>query len=489
MAILERLGSKPQIAGLQISDSAVQCLRVGATMRSASVRLVPGVIREGKIQDAEKLLLALQELRLSLDPDRGEQIAPVVVSVPASLVYTQSFSVPNLGDDKLKEAAELNLQMISPLPAETAYMSWQKIGAFEDRFELLGAFAERVAIDQYRTLLEQARFFPVAFEFPGLSFSRLLGTILRPSDDPLIVFHISSDGINLSIVRNNALSFDYFRSWSSIQGENRTIPRSLFEEVVEQEVRKVVNFSLSRFQRTPQQIFLITPGLEQDMQAFLAGRFDIPIVPLVLSDWAVTSQWYVALGSALRGRMQRSRDRFVSVAPVSARELYHEEQTIGFIRIWRNVFVSVFAIFAVFYFGVAYFLEREAGALSQHLSLLQSGSYETELTALASRAQEFNSFIGTVQSGKESVRSWALLFSRLQTLGNAQGITIDRIEAGKLRERISLFAHAPSNEAVLAFRNALSGFSDFSSIDLPVSRITKEGDQSVSFVLFFVFNG
>jgi len=414
---------------------------------------------------------------------------PVIVSLPPSIVYTQSFTVPNLGEDRLGEAAELNLQMISPLPQGTAYMSWQRIGSSDDRFELLGAFAEKELINHYRSLLEKAHFAPVAFEFPGLAFGRLVNSVMQSSDDPIIVFQISSDGINLSIIKNGSLYFDYFRSWGSIQGESRTIPRSLFEQVIEQEVRKVVNFSLSRFRLNPQRIFLITPGLEQDMQSFLGSRFDIPVVPLELGSFPVTSHWYVSLGSALRGRIKRNRDRFVSLAPVSARELYREEQIFHFIRTWRNVFVAVLAIFAVFYGGVAYFLKGEAEGLTQHLSLLHGESYEAELQNFDAQAREFNAFVATTQTGRTSQDTWIAFFERLKVLGAPVSISFDRVEASKIRERITISAHAPSNEAVIQFKNALVEASDFDTVDLPVSRITKEEDQSVSFIISFFFKG
>jgi len=487
--LAEKLSSKPQIGGLQISDSSLQYLRIGRKAQSASLRLTPGIVREGKIEDAEKLQASLQELHASLDSERKEHAMPVVVSLPPSIVYTQSFTVPNLGEEKLDEAAQLNLQMISPLPQGGAYMSWQRIGSSEDRFELLGAFAEKALIDSYHSLLEKAHFSPVAFEFPGLAFGRLVNSVMQPSEDPVVVFQISSDGINLSIIRNGSLYFDYFRSWSSIQGENRTIPRSLFEEVIEQELRKVINFSLSKFRLTPQRIFLVTPGLEQDMQTFLGSRFDISAVPLELKSFPVTSHWYVALGSALRGRIKRSRDRFVSLAPVSARGLYREEQTLHFIHIWRNVFASVLAIFAVFYAGVAYFLEGEVQGLTQHLSLLRGESYEVELQSLDSQALEFNALVATTQAGRASFDVWITLFDRIKVLGNPANILIDRVEVSRIRERITVSAHAPSNDAVIQFKNALVDASDFDTVDLPVSRITKEEDQSVSFIISFLFKG
>ena len=105
----------------------------------------------------------------------------VVVVLPAATVYTQSFDIPNVGEDKLIESADLNLQMISPMPKETAYMSFERLQETPDRYELLGAFAERALVDRYWDILSQAKFPPIVFEFPGLALTRLFRSIGAPS--------------------------------------------------------------------------------------------------------------------------------------------------------------------------------------------------------------------------------------------------------------------------------------------------------------------
>ena len=42
--------------------------------------------------------------------------------------------------------ADLNVQMISPIAADEAYMSWHVLKETKDTYELLGVFAERKVV-------------------------------------------------------------------------------------------------------------------------------------------------------------------------------------------------------------------------------------------------------------------------------------------------------------------------------------------------------
>jgi len=132
----------------------------------------------------------------------------------------------------------------------------------------------------------------------------------------MLVFFLSSDGVNLFLQRNESLYFDYFRSWHSMQGESMEIPRIVFDGVVAQEIQKVINFTLSKFQETPEQVVLIAPGYERELQSFISERFALPVVPLELKERNVQPAWYVAFGAALRGQVDRTKDTAISLAPL-----------------------------------------------------------------------------------------------------------------------------------------------------------------------------
>lgn len=483
--LFEWLSSKPKIGGLEISSSGVSYVHFDGGLTSYSLRLQPGTVREGRVEDPAKLVEVLSELHKTADVGGRGGLIRVVVVLPAAAVYTQSFEIPNVGEKKLAESANLNLQMISPLPRETAYMSFERLHETPDRYELLGAFAERSLVDQYQDVLARAKFSPIVFEFPGLALARLFRSVGGTQVHASLLFHVSSDGLNLLTIRSGGLYFNYFRSWQSIQGEAREISRQRFEEVVAQEVQKVINFTLGRFKETPAQLFLIAPGLERDLQTFLESHFTIPVVPLEVPGWAVGPQWFVSLGAAFRGAADRGEDRELSVSSVGSAELFYEEQLLDFVRLWRAVIAGVMGVLLIFFGGAAYFLAGQARSVQGQLEQFRTRSGEQELAALQAKAEEFNALVKAVGGVRASVRPWSALFKKLTERAESHQVRIDRVEVAGPDQPVTLTARAPSYDGIIAFKNALGGDPGFKDVNLLVSQIATLEDGTVGFTVTF----
>ncbi|MFH1162152.1 MAG: hypothetical protein V1696_02660 [Candidatus Jorgensenbacteria bacterium] len=485
--LFEWLSSKPKVGGLEISSLGVAFVHFNGGLNTYSLRLPPGTVREGKVEDPEKLLEVLTELHKAADVGgRGGLIRTVTV-LPAAAVYTQNFEIPNVGEEKLGESANLNLQMISPLPKEAAYMSFERLSETPDRYELLGAFAERSLVDQYQDILARSMFSPIALEFPGLSLARLFRSVGGIQPRASLLFHVSSDGLNLLIIRSGRLYFNYFRSWKSIQGDAREISRERFEEVVAQEVQKVVNFTLGSFKETPVQLILIAPGLESDLQTFLESHFSIPVAPLEVPGWAVGPQWFVALGAAFRGAMERGKDRELSVSSAGASELFYEEQLTDFVRLWRAVVAGVMGVLLIFFGGAAYFLSGQARTALEQLEQFRTKSDTSEFKELQTKAEEFNALVKSVAGVRASVRPWSAFFAKLTKLADDNKAKIDKVEVSAGPDRpITLVARAPSYDAVIAFKNALGSDPGLQNVNLLVPQISVLEDGSVGFTVTFV---
>lgn len=209
-SLVERLTSPPRIAGLEITDSGLQYLRVGKDIQALSLRFLPGVLRDGKILDEARMEETLRQLHDMAEPGKLRQMLPVVVALPPSLIYTQSLSIPNAGREHLEESADLNLQMIAPMQRDQAYASWQLIAESPDRFELLGAFAERVIVDRFRAILARCGFAPVALEFPSLALSRVIVEAAGTFPPQFLGFRYQATAWNFSssvAVRSSSTTF------------------------------------------------------------------------------------------------------------------------------------------------------------------------------------------------------------------------------------------------------------------------------------------
>ncbi len=486
---LEKLSSKPMLGGLEISDSALECVFMEFDKpRTATVRLPPGVFKNKKLQEPNQLLESLNKLHRLLVPAEPERILRVTLVLPSGLVYTQGFNVPNVGKERLKEAVTLNLQMISPIPAANANMSAQIIAETPDRFDLLGAFTDKNIVNQFKDILIQARFAPVAVEFPALSLTRLIQESVRLNQKSILVFQVSSEGLDIFILRDHHLNFNYFRSWQSIQGDERSIQRSVFDQVVIEEVRKVINFSLSRFNDSPQWALVIAPGFESEVIDLLERNFNIKVTPLVLNQ--VPPAFYAALGAAFRGRAELNETdlEMINLGGESLTKMIYDEQVLDFISLWRNITGGVFSLLLIVFIFAASFLVAQFKMLSAQLAAFSPVGDAKELQDLILKANEFNGLVRAIENVRGAVLPWHELLNHLGSIIVANKVRMVSLDFRSLYSPVSMFGTAPDYNTVFSFKNALAADPKFSNVNLPITQILIAEDNSASFNLSFQFS-
>lgn len=483
--LLDKLSSKPKVGGLQISDSGIQYLFLDKDNPIAlSLSLPPGVIKEGKIESPDQLLVYLRELHRLVSQRISGQTFKVVVSLPASIIYTQSFSVPKINEERLEEAARLNLQIISPIEAAKTYMGWQVIGETEDRYDLLGAFADKNVVEKVEQILAAAGFEALIFEFPTLALTRAAASSLRLPASPVIILQVSSDGLGFSIIKGGSLYFEYFQSWRSIQGEAREITRTAFQEAVTGEVKKVINFSLSRFKENINQVLVVAPGFEGEIADLLQARFGLQAAPLSLKSYALKPNWYVVLGSAIRGRDYGGYDKEINLSSRSLKEVFYEERLINFIRFWRNIVIGTAAIILVVFGIGASLLVKQSKVLTQRLNDFQARISQSELTHLKNKVDEFNYLVKEIERVKNQSISWQQTLASIKRSADKNSIILEGFSGG-VGEPFNLSGRAPSTAQVLKFKNVLIEELGFFNVNLPLAGITTLSDNSVGFSVSF----
>jgi hypothetical protein len=486
--ILDKLSSKPKIGGLLISDASLQYVFLdgvsGEAPKYFSVRLPPGVLREGKIEAPDQFAIYLRELHRMITKG-GAEVVKVVVSLPPAVIYTQSFNVPKINEEKLEEAARLNLQIISPIDAERAFTSSQVIGGTEDRYDLLGAFVEKEIVEKLKNLLTAQDFEPLIFEFPSLALARAISSSLKLPPSPVLVLQVSSDGLDLSIIRGNSIYFEYFYSWRSVQGEAREITRAAFESVVTQEVKRVIDFSLSRFKENLSQALVVAPGFENEIAALLGKNFNLQAFPLVFKSYLLAPNWYAALGSAIRGKNYSGTDKEINLSGFSLKEVFREERTFSFISLWRNIVIGAAVIMLVIFGSSATILVRQSKTVAVRLNSFVAHISESELADLKAKVSEFNKLVASVEQTRESSRSWHRILSRLKALADENNVIMDGFGVSQAADELNLSGRAPSTSQVLKFKNVLVKESGFSNVNLPLAGIATLDDNSVNFSVSF----
>ena len=81
-------------SGLEVGDQVLRlCRMVGGSWEVNTVRLAPGVMTSGKINDREAFLAAVRELKKASFGSRAAQMTVnVVVSLSSASVYNQFFT-------------------------------------------------------------------------------------------------------------------------------------------------------------------------------------------------------------------------------------------------------------------------------------------------------------------------------------------------------------------------------------------------------------
>jgi len=488
--LLERLSSRPLVGGLEISDSSLRFLRFkGEKTVTASLPLPPGIILDGKINDRQNFLSALKTIRSQLIEGKKVRLrVHTVVSLPASVVYSQSFSIPEINQKGLEETINLNLQMVSPISPEKAYSDWQIIGGDANQKEILGAFVEKSIVDDYDKCLRESGFLPLAFEFSALSLNRLIKD-LGPTidlDKTYLVVDVSTDGLNFLIIRKGELYFSHFLFWRTLQGEKRQIIFSDFKNIITQEVQKIINFSVTNFKDSFAGVILMAPALEKEVGEIIKEEFSLGIIPLRLKRYHdFSAVWFTALGSALRGLIPRRQDTLISLSGHNVIEEFYQEQTLSFIALWRNIFTTSLVVLLAVFISVDIFFLRVKENIENQLSALIAHPQIQELNALQDKARVFNQSVALISTAKKSSQKWSPFFEQLNGLAGNQ-IIFDRIFIQSLSLPVRIQGRADNEKAVIDFKNTLTSQPNFEKTDLPLTSIRPTADRRVSFELSFV---
>lgn len=487
----EDLSTQPDVGGLHITNSSVQYVSFQYGQDNPihySVKLPPGVVEDGRIKDAQKLVEALRKLHTMITENNPKDRIKVVVGLPSNVAFTQNFNIPNVGKSRLDESAELNLQMVSPIQAEDAYMSWQLISETKDKYGILGAFSNKAVVDEFKSALLASNFHPIAVEFPSLSLSWTVNRIIGPRDESMLILNVSSNGIDIFLLRNGYIYFDYFKSWNSIQAGSSEISEELFNQSLLEEVRKVVNFTSSHFDESLRYAFFVAPGLENKIKNIIENNFQIQAYPLQSKFGDLGPAWYSVIGSAIRASWSREKDRFISIGTAKVEEVFYREQSIDFIKRWRNIFAGVVVIFLLLFVGAAALLRVQPNILEQRLSEFNVQAQRVELEELESEAERFNNIVGSIEDVRTGSGSIPMFIDEIRSIGEDYNIRMNQINIPSLDSSIQVSARGPDSNTVVRFKNELTENPKFTNIDLPFSEITTTDGNFVTFNMSFSYN-
>ncbi len=488
------INPQPVLGGLEISDLALRFIKLkGDNLISAFVNLPQGVIKDGKIKKRADFLSALLNLHSQITGKKKKKIY-VIAGIPNINVYLKVFSLPLTASANFKEAAKLNLQMISPIEFSETYNDWQPVGENKidgGQIEILGALASRKIIEGYGNSLEEAGFVVAAVEYPALSLVRLaveFGAGVNVKN-PYLLFQVSGDGLNFSIIRNGNLYFAHFYPWKTAVQEEGKISFSSFKELVIRETQKVLNFYGTHWEGQINKVILVSSGFNKEVAKILSEDLSLNTQSLVLKKFSnLSPDWYGALSSALRGAIPRSQDTIISLASVGTEEKFQRYRIINFAYIWRNI-VFALLIFMIAVFGAAEgFLIKTMKSVNVSSVVSVGKSEIAELKALREEAGDFNKKVELALKAKRAVIDWPLILVKIKN-SVSNGVVFERIFIQSLKDPVLINATAINQEAAINFKNVLIQEPRFYEVDLPLSNIISSTDGPVKFRVSFKIKG
>ncbi|MFA6135914.1 MAG: pilus assembly protein PilM [Candidatus Paceibacterota bacterium] len=457
-----------------------------------STKIPIGALRNGSIINSKEFIKALETLHDSITPRKNKKVA-VIVTLSDSNIYTQSFVLPILKESDFKETVRLNMQVISPINFSGAYSDWQNIsdqGKSVHETEILSSFVDKNIINSMSSCLSQADFTVLAIEQKAASLVRVIDTINKDHEKySYFIMHINSDGMSFSVVREGSLYFNRFSPWETIvakDGSQREISFDQFKSLIIQEGHRVINFYSGRFQDNLKKIYIVAPGIEEQVKNILMDNFVLEVSPLSLNSFAVDVSWSASLGAAIRGIVSRSQDREISLAPEDTENKFFHSQVTSFFSIWKNVIIATLSVIVFAYWGVFVFLDSFSMSLAGDVANLSANHNIAYLNTLKKEAEQFNTGVDKAIKAKgQIIKISDVVSSIYSSIGS--NVSIDRLSISGNQSPASISARTTKESYALDFKNKIELIDKIERVDMPLSSFSDLGNGFISFrINFFI---
>ena len=401
--------------------------------------------------------------------------------------------------------------MAAPSDMSETYVGWQIVRKDEDtmRYDIAGMFIDRVIVDGVTEALHTAGFITVAMESKAVSLVRSLSVsegAVKATGSYLLV-RVDDAGIDVIVMRNGKFYFEYGSPWSEISDSKGEVSIPEVEAALRRNLRQVLNFYSQRWQGALDAIVIDAGGFYEKARA-LAGEISTsPVISIGdaggfsenvkhVGEQAPQNQpfvsSFVAFGAGIRGRDIMGREDEINLLDAEATTMFQEERLLAFMRFWRVV-VPVAACFALAIFGAGdFFLANTQAALVVAENSRSGASVDLgELQALTASSTVFNQQINLVKSAESESTSIGVFLTDVETAAGANNILVESISISSgPSSPITIAGISSSEDAIVAFKNALAALHGFSNINLPVTNIVSDSaNGTFSFSMTLMYAG
>ncbi len=123
----------------------------------------------------------------------------VALSIPSSKTFTRSINLPNIADDEIMQAVQLEAEQYIPVPVSDLYIDYTVAGRTEDGIELLAVAAPKKIVDSYMTLVELLGLEAIAIDANILAGGRLYQQQVDADDIPSVLIDFGGTSADITI--------------------------------------------------------------------------------------------------------------------------------------------------------------------------------------------------------------------------------------------------------------------------------------------------
>lgn len=487
---------EPQIGGLEISDAYVRFIQFkNDKAKIISVKLPQGVVEDGKIKDKGQLFLVLSNLHNQLVFRKRKRIY-AILSISDINVYTEIFYLPKAAESDLNQAANLNLQMISPIDFNNAYHDWQTVGERPDngssQLEILSAFISKSVVNEFEEVINKSGFDIAAVEFPSLALVRALAEMGEGVDKNknYLLMKIGGDGICFAVLKNGNLYFLHFISWTSVYGQSRQVTVESLKNLTVSEIQKMLSFYETHWNEPLAEMLLVSSTLREEIIKIIGENFPSLSVktPILRQFKNLEPSWFSVIGSALRGLTSRSDDIFISLAASGTEEKFRLYQVVSFIKLWRNVILTFLGAIIIFFGGLDFILARNNVGLQEKIKDISINPEFNSIIELRKEAESFNQKVSFLAVAAKNRNKFSPFIKQITGLSEPSSVLIKRIFVQSVDSPVLLVGEAGSEDKITNFKKNLETQDNFSNINFQLPNFSQTADKIIFSITLNVNN-
>lgn len=190
---------------IDISDQSIKYGELIATPyglklgRFGKIKILPGIVVSGKIEDKDKLIEILINIK------KKEKLNFVRVSLPEEQMYLFTLSLPNIKESELKDMILLQIEEHIPLKAIDTIFEFDIISSSETNILVEVSAIASSTVDDYLSVFKKAGITPLSFELEAQAIARAV--IPMEDKEPVMIVDFGDTRTGVSIVHDGKVFF------------------------------------------------------------------------------------------------------------------------------------------------------------------------------------------------------------------------------------------------------------------------------------------